>query len=172
MALRRHAVAAGAGLNDRNPPFGNSDNFQRSDKKLSRVKISLFQFGEQGGAIRLGSRATHDGSAMQGLLLANRHRSIPIRAQVRGREGAWVLQMGVQSQNEGGAFLHEANTRMLSAVDAPRVSFGLAEPAFQVQIVLRQIKDLAAGKQARLETGHHPGHLGVDRILAPLQPLS
>jgi hypothetical protein len=83
-----------------------------------------------------------------------------------------VLQMGIQSQDEGGAFLHEANTRMLSAVDAPGVPFGLTEPAFEVQIVLRQIKNLAARKQARLETGHHPSHLGADRIAAPLEPLS
>jgi len=39
----------------------------------------LFQFSEQSGAIRPGSRATHDGSAMQGLLLAKRHRRISVR---------------------------------------------------------------------------------------------
>jgi hypothetical protein len=54
---------------------------QRSDTRLRGIKISLFQFGEQGGAILLGSRATHNGSAMEchRLTLANRHRSIPVR---------------------------------------------------------------------------------------------
>ena len=103
--------------------------------------------------------------------MANRHRSIPIRPEFRGREGGRVLQMSIEGQNQGGTFLHQANPGMLSAVNPAGMPFGLTEPAFQVQIVGRQIEGLAAGKQARLETGHQPGHLAVDRILAPLQPL-
>jgi hypothetical protein len=108
---------------------------------------------------------------MEGLLLSNRHRSISIRPEFRSREGGRVLQMSVEGQNQGGTFLHQANPGMLSAVNPPGMPFGLTEPTFQVQIVRWQVECLPARKQARLETGHQPGHLAVDRIRAPLQPI-
>ena len=131
----------------------------------------MFQFGEEDGPVLSGSSAAHDGSAAKGLLLAHRHRSVPIGPEFRSREGGRVLQVSVEGQNQGGTFLDESNPSMLSAVDPPRMPFGLTEPTFQVEIVCGQIEGLAAGEQTGLKTGHQPGHVAVDRIGTPLQPL-
>jgi hypothetical protein len=84
--------------------------------------------------------------------------------EFRRRERFWVLQMRVERQGQSGPFLDEPDTGMAMAVDAALVAFGKAEPAFQAQVVLGQLR-ISADKQTGLKTGHHLGHLLVDRIL-------
>jgi hypothetical protein len=61
------------------------------------------------------------------------------------------------------------------AVDAALVPFGLPEPAFQVEVVLWQVRLLTPDKQPRGKAGHHAAHVLADRIVAclalPLQAL-
>ena len=52
------------------------------------------------------------------------------------------------------------------AVHAAFVPFGLAEPAFQVEVVLGQVCLLTPNKQPGCKTGHHLAHVVPDRIVA------
>ncbi len=74
-----------------------------------------------------------------------------------------MLLMCVQRQHEGGAFQNDSDTGVVMAVNPPFMSLGLAEEAFQVEIVLGQIR-VAAREQPLLETGHDLGHVLVHRI--------
>ena len=47
--------------------------------------------------------------------------------------------MGIEGQQQGGAFLDEANPSMAAAVHAALVAFGLAKPALEVQVVLWEV---------------------------------
>ena len=47
--------------------------------------------------------------------------------------------MGVQSQQERWAFLHDAHPCMPVPVDASLVPFGLPKPTLQIQVVLEPI---------------------------------
>jgi hypothetical protein len=70
----------------------------------------------------------------------------------------------------------EADPTVLVAVYAALVPFGLSEPAFQVEVILRQVRLLAPDKQPRGKAGHHAAHVLADRIVAglalPLQDLT
>ena len=71
--------------------------------------------------------------------------------------------MRVQRQGEGGTLVDQPHTGMAVPVNAALVSLGQAEPAFQAQIVLRQL-GVAADKRTGPEADHHFGHLLVDRV--------
>lgn len=57
------------------------------------------------------------------------------------------------------------------AVNAALVPFGLAEPAFQVEVVLGQVCVLISNKQPRRKAGHDMAHMLSDRIVARLELL-
>lgn len=57
------------------------------------------------------------------------------------------------------------------AVNAALVSFGLSEPPFEVEVVLRQVARLASHKQPRRKTCHHAAHVLLHGISALLEPL-
>ena len=61
---------------------------------------------------------------------------------------------------------------MLPPVNASLVSLGLFEPAFQVQIVPRQVQVVTADEQSRLKAAHHLGHVLMQRIFAGLESIS
>ena len=86
-----------------------------------------------------------------------------IGVQVGLTERFGVVQMRVERQGEGGPLLDQPDTGMAVAVDAALVSLGQAEPAFQAQVVLGQLR-VWSDKQTGLEAGHHLGHLLVDRV--------
>ena len=58
---------------------------------------------------------------------------------------------------------------MAVAVNAALVSFGLSEPAFEVEVVLRQVPVLPAHKQSRRKAGHDVAHRLPDGIVTLLQ---
>jgi hypothetical protein len=86
-----------------------------------------------------------------------------------------VCEVGIEGSQQCGAFLDEANPSVLVAVYAALVPFGLPEPAFQVEVVLRQVRLIAPDKQPRGKAGHHAAHVLADSIVAglalPLQAL-
>jgi len=69
----------------------------------------------------------------------------------------------VQRQHECGAFQNDTDAGVVMAVNPPFMPLGLAEEAFQVEIVLGQV-GVAARKQPRLKTGHDLGHVLVHGI--------
>jgi hypothetical protein len=81
----------------------------------------------------------------------------------------------IEGQEQRGAFVDEADPAVLVAVYAALVPFGLSEPAFQVEVILRQGRLLAPDKQPTGKAGHHAAHVWADRIIAclalPLQDL-
>src|SRR5215831_9866117 len=54
-------------------------------------------------------------------------------------------------------------------MNAALVSFGLSEPAFEVEVVLRQLPVLPSHKQARRKAGHDVAHRLPDGIATLLQ---
>ena len=86
-----------------------------------------------------------------------------------------MRQVRIEGQEQRGAFVDEAAPTVLVAVYAALVPFRLSEPAFQVEIILRQVCRLAPDKQPRGKAGHHVTHVLADRIVAclilPLQDL-
>ena len=91
-----------------------------------------------------------------------------IGPSIRTRERSWMRQMRVEGQQQCGAFLHEAYPSVPVAVDAALVPFGLSEPAFEVEIVLWQVRLIAPDKQPRGKAGHHAAHVLADWIVAGL----
>src|SRR5215470_14177232 len=80
-----------------------------------------------------------------------------------------------EGQEQRWAFVDESDPTVLVAVSAALVPFRLSEPAFQVEVILRQVCLLAPDKQPRGKAGHHATHVLADRIGAclvlPLQDL-
>ena len=71
--------------------------------------------------------------------------------------------MGVQRQQERGAFLHNAHTSMPVPVDASLVPFGLPKPALQLQVVLEEWQRVSTDEESCGKAGHHPRHVVVKR---------
>ena len=86
-----------------------------------------------------------------------------------------MRQVRIEGQEQRGAFVDEADPTVLVAVYAALVPFRLSEPAFQVEIILRQVCLLVPDKQPRGKAGQHAAHVLADRIVAclalPLQAL-
>ena len=58
---------------------------------------------------------------------------------------------------------------MAVAMNAALVSFGLSEPAFEVEVVLRQVPVLPSHKQSRRKAGHDVAHRLPDGIVTLVQ---
>ncbi len=71
--------------------------------------------------------------------------------------------MGVQRQQERGAFLHDAHPSMPVPVDASLVPFGLPKPTLQIQVVLEAWQRLSPDEESCGKAGHHPRHVLVKR---------
>ena len=79
----------------------------------------------------------------------------------------------VQHQHQRRPLLDDPYPRMTMAVDAPRMPFGQTEPAFQVQVILRQASGRCTShKESRLKTRHHFGQVLLVRIAAAVQFLA
>ena len=76
-----------------------------------------------------------------------------------------MAEVGIERQDQRGAFQNDSHTGMAMAMDATLVSFGLSKPAFQIQIVEGKVRIISPDKQPRCETAHDLGHVSADRIL-------
>lgn len=81
--------------------------------------------------------------------------------------GQWLrmLQMYVQGVDQRRAFLHNPHTSVFVSVNAAFMSFRLAKPAFQVEVVAGLVLGLPTHEQARLKTGHDLAHLLLNQII-------
>jgi hypothetical protein len=86
-------------------------------------------------------------------------------------EWLWMMQVSIQSQQESRTFLDDADARVPMTMNASFVPLGLAEPALQVQIVLRKTYGVAANTQPRLKAGHDLGIMLVNGIFVALESL-
>ncbi len=71
--------------------------------------------------------------------------------------------MGVQRQQERGAFLHDTHSSMPVPVDASLMPFGLPKPTLQLQVVLEEWPGVSPDKESCGTAGHHPRHVVVKR---------
>jgi len=74
-----------------------------------------------------------------------------------------MRHMGVQRQQECGAFLNNAHPRMPVSVDASLVPFGLPKPTLQIQVVLEAWQRLSTDEESCGKAGHHPRQVRVKR---------
>ena len=91
---------------------------------------------------------------------------IAIGDQVIRDERLRMVRVGVERQNEGRAFLHQPDTGMAATVDPPLMILRLAEPSFQIQVVLRQVRYRAC-EQSRREAGHQLRQVLRHGVLLP-----
>ena len=82
-----------------------------------------------------------------------------------------MLSMGIEGQQQRGPLLDETDASMSMAVNAALVAFGLSEPAFQVEVVLRPVCRVIPHKETGLKARHHLAHVLPDRVIAPVQLL-
>lgn len=101
---------------------------------------------------------------MDCLLLTGRRAGVGVGLEIRREERFAVFAVSVERQEERGPLLHEAHSGVSMSVDAPLVSLGLSKESLQVQIVLRQVQEVASGKYARRETSHHSSHVLAERM--------
>lgn len=105
---------------------------------------------------------------MYRLLLARRWASMLVGQEVGLAEWLRVSRVGVQGQQQRRPFLDNTDARMFMSMNASLMAFGLPKPAFEIEIVLRQVRRIAADEQAWLEAGHDLGKVLFDGIAAAL----
>ena len=88
---------------------------------------------------------------------------------IRGDAWLRVRYVRVESHQQRGAFLDEPYPGVPVAVYAAFVPFGLAKPAFQVEVVLGHVCLLTPNKQPGCEACHHLAHVVPDRIVARVE---
>ena len=109
-------------------------------------------------------RFWHDLAAVDGLVLTDGSCSVAEGQEVVGTEGVRTILVCVQNRNQRRSFLNDANASVAVAVDASLVTFGQAEPTLQVEVVVRQVRLVAAHKQAGQKAAHQLGHVLADGI--------
>ena len=77
-----------------------------------------------------------------------------------------MVQMHIQSMHQGRTFLHNPDAGMLVSMNAAFVPLRLTKPAFQVEIVSRLVRVVAAHEQPPMKAGHDLAHVLLDRIIA------
>lgn len=77
--------------------------------------------------------------------------------------------MGIKDGDESWSFLNDANSGVAVAVDMSFVAFGNAEESLKIEIVVGQVRLVAADKQAGEKAGHHLSHVLPDWIVAGLK---
>jgi hypothetical protein len=77
--------------------------------------------------------------------------------------------MRVEGQQQRRAFLDEADPGVAVAMNAALMAFGLSEPPFKVEVVLRQVPLLSPDEQPRGKARHHTAHVVPHRISALLE---
>ena len=74
-----------------------------------------------------------------------------------------MVEVGIQRTSQARALMDQSDPGMTPAMDSPLVAFGLAKPAFQVQIVSRHVIDWAQ-KQSRQKADHQSRQVLGERV--------
>lgn len=134
---------------------------------LRGIAVASLQLAQQNDAPFGRARLPHDRPAVDRILLARGGLGVEVGFQIGGREGVRVPDMSVERQQQRGTFLDQAHPGMGMSVDAALVAFGIPKPAFQIEIVLGKVQQVAPGEQSRGETLHHPSHVPAEGIHIP-----
>jgi hypothetical protein len=78
--------------------------------------------------------------------------------------------MCIQYEHKRRPFLDDPDPRMAMAVNSPLVAFGQAEKPFEIEIVSKFTKLVAAGKETNAESSHQPRHMLMNPIGGPFEP--
>ncbi len=130
--------------------------------------VAGFEFGEKDGSFLCGASSAHETAALERLELADVRSCVAEGQQVGGRERFGVALVEIQSVNQRRAFQHDSHTGVAMSVNAAFVGFGVAKPAFQIEIILRQASHIATGKQAPFKAQQDFRHLLSHGISAGL----
>jgi hypothetical protein len=82
-----------------------------------------------------------------------------------------MRHMRIERRQPRGAFVDEADPSVAVAMNAALVAFGVSKPAFEVEVVLWEVRVVTSYKQAWLKTRQHPTHVLPPRIVTPLELL-
>jgi hypothetical protein len=82
-----------------------------------------------------------------------------------------MRQMRIERRQQCGAFVDEAHPSVTVAMNAALVALGVSKPAFEVEVVLREICVVTSHKQAGLKTRQHPTYVLPPWIVTPLEVL-
>jgi hypothetical protein len=105
-----------------------------------------------------GACAAHDFSPMHRIVLApgrGRHR---VGQEFAGVEGRRVEEVCIEGRDERRSLLDNSDAGMGVSMDAALVPFGISEPAFEVEVVVGDLRIVRAGEESRCEAFHHAGH--------------
>jgi hypothetical protein len=80
-----------------------------------------------------------------------------------------MRHMRIERRQQCGAFVDEAHPSVAVAMHAALVAFGVAKPAFEVEVVLGEIRVVTSHQQAWLKTRQHPTHVLPPRIVTLLE---
>lgn len=108
--------------------------------------VALFKGYQEEWACFGGPRLSHEASTTDGVALGFRQGGRGIGQQIVGLERCRMPKMGIQGRHQRRAFQHDAHAGVTTPVNAAFMSFGLSEPAFQVQIVAWQVRVVWADK--------------------------
>ena len=106
---------------------------------------------------------------MHRLALTSGRLGSAIGQQIIDLKGIGMSLVGVQRQGQGRPLLHDPDARVPMAVDPALVALGPAEPALQLQVVLRQSRLISTGEEALLEARHHRGEVLPNRVAVALE---
>jgi hypothetical protein len=67
------------------------------------------------------------------------------------------------------SFLNDANPGMAMAVDMSLVAFGKSEESFEIEIVVRQAREITTDEQTGEKAGHQLAHVLSNRVSAGLE---
>jgi hypothetical protein len=79
-----------------------------------------------------------------------------------------VCQVGIEGQEQCGAFLDEADPSVPVAVNAALVPFRLSKPTLQIEVVLGHIRLFIPNTEPWRKARHDVAHMLPDRIVALL----
>jgi hypothetical protein len=82
-----------------------------------------------------------------------------------------MRHMRIERRQQRGAFVDEADPSVAVAMNAALVAFRVSKPAFEVEVVLWEVRVVTSYKQAWLKTRQHPTHVLPPRIVTPLELL-
>ena len=116
-----------------------------------------------------GAGAAHEFASSEGLELAGGRHGVSIGEQIGGGKWFRMPQVGVQGMDQRAAFLHDPHSGVMMAVDPSLVPLRITEPAFQIEIIARQLDRIAPGKEPGLKAAHHLRHLLLPFVGARLQ---